>query len=345
MRDHIGYMGQKVSLYAGLSLRENVEFYAGLYGLTPEQLEQRWGALRERFSLGETEDEKTEDLPAGIRQRAGLALSTLHQPRVLFLDEPTAGVDVHNRGLFWELIQDEAHAGVTVFVTTHFLEETDYCDWVCFIDAGRVIANDEPEAAATPLLRGLPHRASTLPAEQRARCAEVLGGIGRAARAHADRRADRRPDARSAGARRARRGSAPPAREAQIHIEQAQMTDIFRRVLADERRRGMNWRRLRTLIRREVLATFRDPFTVTILITVPLAALLIFGFVLATDVKGLALGVLDANQHGRQPAPGRRARRQGHLHSAPVRDPRQPRSRPGRRRDQRRDHHSARLRS
>jgi ABC-2 type transport system ATP-binding protein len=145
VRDHIGYMGQKVSLYQGLSLRENVEFYAGLYGLSASDLEQRWGALRERFSLAPVEAEKSEDLPAGIRQRAGLALSTLHQPRVLFLDEPTAGVDVHSRGLFWELIQEEKAAGVTVFVTTHFLEEVDHCDWVCFIHDGRLIADAAPE--------------------------------------------------------------------------------------------------------------------------------------------------------------------------------------------------------
>jgi ABC-2 type transport system ATP-binding protein len=144
VRDHIGYMGQKVSLYQGLSLRENVEFYAGLYGLDRTQLEQRWGALRERFSLGDAEREKPDDLPAGVRQRAGLALSTLHKPRVLFLDEPTAGVDVHNRALFWELIQEEAESGVTVFVTTHFLEEADYCDWVSFIDAGRLVADASP---------------------------------------------------------------------------------------------------------------------------------------------------------------------------------------------------------
>src|SRR5438477_66848 len=137
VRDHIGYMGQKVSLYQGLTLRENVEFYAGLYALAGKELEDRWGALRERFALGEAETEKPEDLPAGIRQRAGLAVSTLHRPRVLFLDEPTAGVDVRSRGLFWELIQDEARAGVTVFVTTHFLEEVDYCDRVSFIDSGR----------------------------------------------------------------------------------------------------------------------------------------------------------------------------------------------------------------
>jgi ABC-2 type transport system ATP-binding protein len=145
VRDHIGYMGQKVSLYQGLSLRENVEFYAGLYGLGARRLEERWGALAERLDLRSAEKEQPADLPAGVRQRAGLALSTLHQPRVLFLDEPTAGVDVHNRALFWELIQEEADAGVTVFVTTHFLEEADYCDWVSFIDAGRLIADAAPE--------------------------------------------------------------------------------------------------------------------------------------------------------------------------------------------------------
>jgi drug efflux transport system ATP-binding protein len=146
VRDHIGYMGQKVSLYQGLSLRENVEFYGGLYGLEGAALVRRWGQVRERFDLAAAEAERPENLPAGLRQRAGLALATLHQPRILFLDEPTAGVDVHSRGLFWERIRDEAQAGVTVFVTTHFLEEADYCDRVSFIDAGRLVADASPQA-------------------------------------------------------------------------------------------------------------------------------------------------------------------------------------------------------
>src|SRR5437763_5539224 len=108
VRDEIGYMGQRVSLYQGLSLRENLDFYAGLYGLAGAQLERRWGELSARFALREVEHERASDLPAGVRQRAGLALSTLHSPRVLFLDEPTAGVDLENRLLFWELIQEEA---------------------------------------------------------------------------------------------------------------------------------------------------------------------------------------------------------------------------------------------
>jgi ABC-2 type transport system ATP-binding protein len=231
VRDHIGYMGQKVSLYAGLSLRENVEFYAGLYGLSAAQLAQRWGALRERFALGDTENEKAEDLPAGVRQRAGLALSTLHQPRVLFLDEPTAGVDVHNRGLFWELIQDEAQAGVTVFVTTHFLEEVDYCDWVCFIDAGRLIANAEPEVLRQRYSAGYRIRVE-LPAEQQARCAELLSGIGRPVEhdAAAMQLAVPALEPQVLAALDAAAAACPGA---EIHIEQTQMTDVFRRVLAE----------------------------------------------------------------------------------------------------------------
>jgi len=146
VRDAIGYMGQHVSLYRGLSLIENVEFYAGLHGLSARDMAERWGAVRERFGLEQAESWHADDLPAGLRQRAGLALATLHRPRVLFLDEPTAGVDVESRALFWDLIREQKRHGVTVFVTTHFMEEADYCDMVSFIDAGRLVAHADPEA-------------------------------------------------------------------------------------------------------------------------------------------------------------------------------------------------------
>jgi drug efflux transport system ATP-binding protein len=231
VRDHIGYMGQKVSLYRGLSLRENIEFYAGLYGLSDQELERSWGSLRERFSLGEAEGVKTEDLPAGIRQRTGLALSILHQPRVVFLDEPTAGVDVHNRGLFWELIQDEAQAGVTVFVTTHFLEEVDYCDWVCFIDAGRLIANAEPETLRQRYSSGY-RIAVEVAAEERAGAAALLAGAGRAIERRGDSLQLSVPalDAEVLAALERLTDAHPRAR---VEIEQAQMTDVFRRVIAE----------------------------------------------------------------------------------------------------------------
>ena len=176
VRDHIGYMGQKVSLYQGLSLRENVEFYAGLFGLDDRALATRWGLLRERFQLHESEAERPENLPAGIRQRAGLALSMLHDPRVLFLDEPTAGVDVHSRGLFWEAIQDEAARGVTVFVTTHFLEEADYCDRVSFIDAGRLVADATPDELRRRFSDGYRITIAARPAD-RPRLLSALGAL------------------------------------------------------------------------------------------------------------------------------------------------------------------------
>jgi ABC-2 type transport system ATP-binding protein len=227
VRDRIGYMGQKVSLYQGLSLRENVEFYAGLGGLAGAALERRWGDLRERFALGDAEAEHPDNLPAGIRQRAGLALATLHHPHVLFLDEPTAGVDVHNRALFWDLIQDEAAAGVTVFVTTHFLEEVDYCDRAAFIDAGRLIANAAPEELRRQYSSGYRIRVAQ-PAAALASSEAALRAAGfswRAAAAETELSVAALDASALAVLRRAADG-------ARIEIEQPLMADVFRRLIA-----------------------------------------------------------------------------------------------------------------
>jgi ABC-2 type transport system ATP-binding protein len=234
VRDHIGYMGQKVSLYQGLSLRENVEFYAGLFGLAGDGLARRWGELRDRFALADAEDERPENLPAAIRQRAGLALSMLHSPRVLFLDEPTAGVDVRNRGRFWEAIQDEAAAGVTVFVTTHFLEEVDYCNWVSLIDAGRLIADASPgdlrgrfsdayriDVTAAPTLR--------------AQVLELLGRLATAATETGDGVTLALPALDSAALDRLD-GIARSVPGTAVRITEAPMTEVFRRVLASVER-------------------------------------------------------------------------------------------------------------
>lgn len=228
VRDRIGYMGQRVSLYQGLTLHENVEFYAGLYGLGGADLDKRWDALRARFALGEAEGEKTEDLPAGIRQRAGLALSIMHRPRVVFLDEPTAGVDVRSRGLFWELIQEEAEGGATVFVTTHFLEEVDYCDWVSFIDAGRLVADAAPEDLRRRYSAGYRIAVDVAP-EARGAAAAALGPAAVATPAGLALEVPAlEPDLLATLARVA--AEHPAAR---VHIEQPEMTEVFRRVLAD----------------------------------------------------------------------------------------------------------------
>ncbi|HXJ35001.1 MAG TPA: ABC transporter ATP-binding protein [Candidatus Eisenbacteria bacterium] len=234
VRDRIGYMGQKVSLYQGLSIRENVEFYAGLYGIEGRALDTRWGELRERFALSEAENERPENLPAGIRQRAGLALATLHRPRLLFLDEPTAGVDVESRGLFWDRIQEEADRGVTVFVTTHFLEEVEYCDWVSFIEAGRLIADAEPEALRRRYSGGYGVRVLAPPAS-RERAARILTDAGATLAP--------RPDGVEATIPAL---DAPLLAElerlreagATIEIAQPSMTDVFRAVLAREATQG-----------------------------------------------------------------------------------------------------------
>jgi len=231
VRDHIGYMGQKVSLYQGLSLRENVEFYAGLYDLSERDLEARWGALRERFGLGPSEREKAQDLPAGVRQRAGLALSILHEPRVLFLDEPTAGVDVHSRALFWEFIHEEARAGVTVFVTTHFLEEVDYCDWVCFIDAGRVIADDHPEVLRQRYSDGYRVVVEGAP-DHCERAAAVLGPLAARSTRDAGRLTVLVPEL-GPPVFRCLDAFTTACPQAAVRIEQPAMADVFRRVLTE----------------------------------------------------------------------------------------------------------------
>jgi ABC-2 type transport system ATP-binding protein len=235
VRDRIGYMGQKVSLYQGLSLRENVEFYAGLGGLAGAALAQRWGELRERFALGDAEGEHPEDLPAGIRQRAGLAVAALHRPRVLFLDEPTAGVDVHNRALFWDLIQEEAATGVTVFVSTHFLEEVDYCDRAAFIDAGRLIADAPPEELRRLYSPGYRIRVA-LPAAALAPEADGLRAAGfawREAAGAVELSAETLAPPVLAALERALSARGSPA----VEIEQAGMADVFRRLMAREARR------------------------------------------------------------------------------------------------------------
>ncbi len=235
VRDRIGYMGQKVSLYQGLTLRDNVEFYAGLHGLSDRVRDERWATLRERFELGDAERELPENMAAGIRQRAGLALATLHRPRVLFLDEPTAGVDVHSRGVFWDMIQDESDAGTTVFVTTHFLEEVDFCDRVCFIDQGRLVANDSPAALRRRFGGGSRIRVAIEGADEATHaCVRAsLASEGFATEDTADgalvAKVAELDDARLAALARALDRHAG----AEAKIELPEMTDVFRRLLRD----------------------------------------------------------------------------------------------------------------
>ena len=138
IKQAIGYMSQKFSLYEDLTVRENLSFFAGVYGATDVE----W-AIRV-CRLEEVLDTICSSLSAGLRQRAALACAVVHRPRIVFLDEPTAGVDPASRRAFWELIYELAQSSVTVFVSTHYMDEAEHCDWLALIDAGKIVASGSP---------------------------------------------------------------------------------------------------------------------------------------------------------------------------------------------------------
>lgn len=146
IKKNIGYMSQKFSLYDDLSIRENIEFFGGIYGLPPEEIENRKNALIEQVGLSGYVNKLTRTLPLGFKQRLALGCALLHDPPIIFLDEPTSGVDPAARRQFWDLIYQTVESGKTVFVTTHFMDEAEYCHRVSIMRAGKLIALDTPGA-------------------------------------------------------------------------------------------------------------------------------------------------------------------------------------------------------
>ncbi len=142
----IGYMSQKFSLYLDLPVRENLAFFGGAYGLAGRALEARADEVLELADLRTLGNSTTGDLPGGLRQRLALACAILHRPEVVFLDEPTAGVDPVARRTFWRIIRDLSRGGTTVFVTTHYLDEAEYCARIGLMVDGRLVALDTPAA-------------------------------------------------------------------------------------------------------------------------------------------------------------------------------------------------------
>jgi ABC-2 type transport system ATP-binding protein len=145
-RSRIGYMAQKFSLYGDLSVRQNLRFFSGVYGLSGAARETAVGRMVEIFDLGPHLDETAGELPLGYKQRLALACAVMHQPAVLFLDEPTSGVDPLTRREFWLHVNAMVESGVTIMVTTHFLDEAEYCDRIALVYRGRVIASGSPDA-------------------------------------------------------------------------------------------------------------------------------------------------------------------------------------------------------
>jgi ABC-2 type transport system ATP-binding protein len=153
-RQRLGYMAQKFSLYAQLTVRKNLVFFSGVYGLEGELQQVKIQEMVEAFALAPFMDTLTGELPLGFKQRLALACAVMHEPQVIFLDEPTSGVDPVTRREFWTHINGLAQKGVTVMVTTHFMDEAEYCDRIGLVYRGRLIALGTPDelkqGAATP---------------------------------------------------------------------------------------------------------------------------------------------------------------------------------------------------
>jgi ABC-2 type transport system ATP-binding protein len=144
IKSHIGYMSQKFSLYEDLTVEENIDFYSGIYRIPPEKKKQRKEWVIEMAGLKDHRHSRTAILSGGWKQRLALGCALLHEPPILFLDEPTSGVDAISRRQFWDLIYDLASRSVTVFITTHYMDEAEYCDRLALIYRGELIAMGSP---------------------------------------------------------------------------------------------------------------------------------------------------------------------------------------------------------
>ncbi len=153
VKQNLGYMSQRFSLYNDLTVEENINFFGGVYGLGGLQLKDRKKWVLDIANLTGKENILTGSLPGGIKQRLALGTAVIHQPKIVFLDEPTSGVDPISRRNFWELIHQLSDSGTTVFVTTHYLEEAEFCNNIILIDAGKLIAQGNSKELKTNYLK------------------------------------------------------------------------------------------------------------------------------------------------------------------------------------------------
>lgn len=149
VKRHIGYMSQRFSLYEDLTVQENISFYGGIYGMSRTDLRRESDVLLARLGLADDAKKLVGSLPLGWKQKLAFSVAILHRPRVVFLDEPTGGVDPITRRQFWDMIYEAAAEGITVFVTTHYMDEAEYCDRVSMMVDGRIEALDTPTALKT----------------------------------------------------------------------------------------------------------------------------------------------------------------------------------------------------
>lgn len=144
IKKNIGYMSQGFSLYEDLTVKENIEFYAGIYGVKRSVIKTRLNELVEKLQIHELKDEFVKDLPLGWKQKIAFSVAIFHKPQVVFLDEPTSGVDPITRRQFWDLIYEAVDDGITAFITTHYMDEAEYCDRISIMVDGKIDAMGTP---------------------------------------------------------------------------------------------------------------------------------------------------------------------------------------------------------
>jgi len=145
IKKNIGYMSQKFALYDDLTVKENITFFGGIYGLSRKRIKEKTAKLISELDLEAIADELVGSLPLGWKQKLAFSVALLHDPKIVFLDEPTGGVDPITRRQFWEMIYETAHNGTTIFVTTHYMDEAEYCDRVSIMVDGKIEALDSPK--------------------------------------------------------------------------------------------------------------------------------------------------------------------------------------------------------
>ena len=144
IKNNIGYMSQKFSLYEDLTVKENIRFYGGIYGLSNSEIKQKSDFMIEHLNIKGSENKLIRSLPLGWKQKLAFSVAMIHDPKVVFLDEPTGGVDPITRRQFWEMIYKASYEGVTMFVTTHYMDEAEYCNRISMMVDGRIAALDTP---------------------------------------------------------------------------------------------------------------------------------------------------------------------------------------------------------
>ncbi len=295
IKTRIGYMSQKFSLYADLTVDENLRFWAGTYRVWGKQFEERREWAFEVTGLGSRRNALVADLPGGFRQRLALSCALLHQPPVVFLDEPTGGVDPEARRRFWDLIDDLSAEGVTVFVTTHYMDEAERCHRVALMHAGKLLALD-----TIPVLKRVFAPGSVLEIECRdaAHALEHLDDLPEV---------DRRDPVRESPPRRGHRtrncsgDPAPPRDKGFRPGEGTTCTALARGRLHsfDPRGRGGTGTVIRRVLAttvKELLQLRRDWRTALALLGMPIVLLMIYGYALSFDVTDIRLGVVDQSR-------------------------------------------------